>query len=565
MEYIGHVIEDGGSHAHLGMGTGHFFRALWGQDMSGIDVVLQQIRPQLDHFRFHSIGGNIGYHGEFFHYGLAKLGASLGHLDPKKKGRTMCEVFGAYGWSEGLKLMKWLLDHMLVNGVNCFVPHAFTMKDFPDPDCPPHFYARGMNPQFPYFRYLMEYCNRVSHLISGGKHIPCAAVLYTAEQEWMGEYIPFETAGRELTANQIDFEVLPEEYLLSVSVENGQLRWRNEQVQVLIIPGSRCISASLAGWLNQAAQNGLTIIFYGKRPDILEENADLSGDWNIQPDCLHKMPVCEKGELAQLLRKRGFYELEVGKKEPWLRYYHYSHEKGAFWLLFNESDTDEIHTRLEWRQVRPSACCWYDAWNNRLDVCEQDERDGIVLDLCPGEMKILYDSRESGTVRELPSIRQRGRGKKDKERGQSAVIKTEPDTWRLWTKEAGETQFSFRPEEGPGDFGRKHPYFSGTMRYEAEFTAAKAAPCILELGQVYETAHVWVNGHEAGVRVAPPYRFEIGDLLREGKNVLRIEVINTLVNRQRDFFSMTMPMEPSGLIGPVKLIMQTSQSAEENS
>ena len=74
-----------------------------------------------------------------------------------------------------------------------------------------------------------------------------------------------------------------------------------------------------------------------------------------------------------------------------------------------------------------------------------------------------------------------------------------------------------------------------------------------------------MNGHEAGVRVAPPYRFEIGDLLREGKNVLRIEVINTLVNRQRDFFSMTMPMEPSGLIGPVKLIMQTSQSAEENS
>ena len=62
--------------------------------------------------------------------------------------------------------MKWLLDHMLVNGINYFVPHAFSMKDFPDPDCPPHFYARGMNPQFPYFKNLMEYCNRVSHFIS---------------------------------------------------------------------------------------------------------------------------------------------------------------------------------------------------------------------------------------------------------------------------------------------------------------------------------------------------------------------------------------------------------------
>jgi hypothetical protein len=35
--------------------------------------------------------------GEFYHYTLGKLGSSFGHLDPKKKGRTMCELFGAYG------------------------------------------------------------------------------------------------------------------------------------------------------------------------------------------------------------------------------------------------------------------------------------------------------------------------------------------------------------------------------------------------------------------------------------------------------------------------------------
>mgnify|MGYP000396982990 FL=1 len=120
--------------------------------MAGIDVVLQQIRPGLDDCKFHSVGGNLGYHGELYHYALAKLAASLAHMDSKKKGRALCEVFGAYGWAEGLKLMKWLLDHMLVNGINYFVPHAFSMKDFPDPDCPPHFYARGMNPQFPYLK-----------------------------------------------------------------------------------------------------------------------------------------------------------------------------------------------------------------------------------------------------------------------------------------------------------------------------------------------------------------------------------------------------------------------------
>lgn len=80
----------------------------------------------------------------------------------------MCEVYGAYGWTEGLKLMKWLTDHMLVRGVNHFVPHAFTQKAFPEPDCPPHMYAGGQNPQYRYYGYLNRYINRISHLISGG-------------------------------------------------------------------------------------------------------------------------------------------------------------------------------------------------------------------------------------------------------------------------------------------------------------------------------------------------------------------------------------------------------------
>ena len=44
----------------------------------------------------------------------------------------MCEAFGAYGWNEGLKTMKWIADHLLVRGVNYIVPHAFDPKAFPD-------------------------------------------------------------------------------------------------------------------------------------------------------------------------------------------------------------------------------------------------------------------------------------------------------------------------------------------------------------------------------------------------------------------------------------------------
>ena len=58
----------------------------------------------------------------------------------------MCEIFGAYGWNTGVKTMKYLADHFLVQGLNYFVPHAFSPKAFPDPDCPPHFYAHGKIP-----------------------------------------------------------------------------------------------------------------------------------------------------------------------------------------------------------------------------------------------------------------------------------------------------------------------------------------------------------------------------------------------------------------------------------
>ena len=47
----------------------------------------QRIR-QLDDTGFYRMDGKELYYGEFFRHGLAKMGASLGHLDPKRKGRA---------------------------------------------------------------------------------------------------------------------------------------------------------------------------------------------------------------------------------------------------------------------------------------------------------------------------------------------------------------------------------------------------------------------------------------------------------------------------------------------
>ncbi len=544
VEYIGHVIEDGGTHSHLGLGTGHFFKALWGQDMSGIDVVLQQIRPQLDDFPFYSIGGTGFYHGELFHYGLAKMGVSLGHLDPKKQGRTVCEVFGAYGWAEGLKLMKWLLDHMLVRGVNYFVPHAFTMKEFPDPDCPPHFYARGRNPQYPYFKYLMEYTDRVSHLINGGRHAPTAALLYTAEQEWMGETRKFEKDARELTRGQIDFEVVPEEILLSEKLADGRLTVGQERVSALVVPGSKYISEALAEKCGQLAGQGFPVIFTERLPQVVTA----SGRTRELREYADGVFLTAAAELADTLRQKGCYAIKCSEYQPWLRYYHYLQPEGEFYLFFTENITQGLDTCLtlpayggeEW---------WYDPWTNHLEAAVQEPDGRLRLSLQPYEMRILYrgsvDRESYGDVIDAWSFADLSR--RQEIAGQD---------WELETLVSGGTDWVKEPA-ALGDLtahGRK-PYFSGTMRYTARFSwkGDEGAAVMLDLGEVYESAQVWINGKNAGVRVAPPYRFEVSKLVAEGVNRIEVLVTNTLAAQQRDYMSMTLPLEPAGLLGPVML------------
>ena len=545
VEYIGHVIEDDGRHAQLGLGTAHYFRALWGQDMAGIDVVLQQLRPELDDYPFHTVGGINTYNGEFFHYGLASLGVSLARLDPKKHGRTMCEVFGAYGWAEGLKQMKWILDHMLVRGVNHFVPHAFTMKDFPDPDCPPHFFARGNNPQYPYFRHLMEYTQRVCHLISGGKSMASAAILYTAEQEWAGDVIQFEKAARELSQACIGSVVIPADFLFQARISNGLLYPDDDPasgVPFLIISHSTWMPAGSADAVIRAANTGLRVLCYGgDLPRILAADGSVR---DFPSDLIELVP---EGCLAQSLLGHGARtSITMDGSTRFLRTYHYRHADAEFILFFNESAHETIQAAIQ-PGTAFGQVLRYDPWTNTLHRFEPKN----TLTLSPYELQVLVlcDPGHSA-LRLTASCRP--------PHSTPALLRLPECGWEIALCEAGTDTFIPVSHTALGDLSRHglYPYFSGTIRYQCTFhwsANADPADLVLSLGEVYETADVKLNGVPIGVRVAPPYCFSVGHALRPGTNVLEILVVNTLVHRLRDPLSMTMPMEPTGLIGPVTL------------
>ena len=131
--------------------------------------------------------------------------------------------------------------------------------------------------------------------------------------------------------------------------------------------------------------------------------------------------------------------------------------------------------------------------------------------------------------------------------------------WSVSTADAGSyPRFTpWRSLDAPANLCRPGllPDFSGTIAYETTFAAEGACGqgVFLDLGQVGETAEVWLNGRALGVRLGRPYVFDVSDCLRAGENRRRAEVTNTLVHELKDDFSRFMAQEPSGLIGPLTL------------
>ena len=122
--------------------------------------------------------------------------------------------------------------------------------------------------------------------------------------------------------------------------------------------------------------------------------------------------------------------------------------------------------------------------------------------------------------------------------------------------------------------------FAGTARYNLRFhlpDPGATEEYWLDLGDVRESARVKINGADTGVLFALPMRARVGRYLKKGDNTIEIEVTNLSANRIRDldirkvnwkimhdanivtpgykpFDASIWPLQPSGLLGPVRLI-----------
>ena len=530
--YIGHIIEDFNCHARMSSGAGHYFRALEGQDMAGIDIVLHQVMPGMAH-HIHNTSLSTGVSDPaFYHYVLGQLGASLAHQYPHMKGRAMCEEFGAYGWAEGCTMMKWITDFLLVRGINHFVPHAFS-PDYPDPDCPPHFGAEGHDPQFEGFTHLMKYTNKVSHLLYGGEHITSCAIFYHAEGEWMndkGGYMFTQVPAKALLDHHLCYDIICLEMLEKATVENGKLLVNGERYGALVIPYARVLPDALSAITEKLTEAGVPVLYCEGKP---VKPADMCGE------------VVWVANLADRIRELGLSDITVEGNCPLLRHYHVKRNDADVMMLFNE---DSINT------AKATVTLPVSGKFMRLRLIEDSifadaTDDGqITVELLPGQSEILVFG---SAAEELAHDHMHRLSEPMK-----TTILTPTYTIELADSEDLTAFYPYKTTDKLVNItsASEKPSFSGLMRYTFTLHLDEVpANAVLDLGRVGQTAKIIVNGTNAGIRITAPYACPISYLLQKGDNTITIEVANTLVGKVRDPFSHCMPITPSGLLGPVRL------------
>lgn len=566
VKVIGHIVEDNGVHARVGYGPGHYFRSMEGFDAAGIDVVYHVWPEYRDGF-FTTPFGYLD--AEFFYWGISKMASSAAHLDLSKKGLAMCEIFGAYGWQEGLKLMKWLTDHVCVRGINMLVPHAFSPK-YPDSDCPPHFYAKGKNPQWKYFRRWADYANRVCTLLRDGIHRATAGVLYHAEAEWGGDYQPFEKVVRALAEAQIDCDVLPADYLEridgtgetegkaqigQVKAADGKLWIGEEGYGAILVPYAQCLPEKLLYALNRIAEEGVPVVFVDGYP----EHVYYAEGIHALQEALYGNPrveACSLALLADWMKGRGLVDIRVEEGCPDLRFLHYEREEGSVYFFTNESKWKTVDTLIALKER--GGLVFYDAMEDtRFALSEERSgpEEGIVefrLVLEPYQSVFVVPGEPGGLAhRPIPIMDGEFLGSRRKRELREG--------WRISVQNEADR---FVPVEGLTELrdisaADLLPEYSGDIRYEISFVLEKGeAPgkTVLDLGEVYEISEVELNGRAVGNRICPPHIYELE--CAEGRNDLRVLVTNTFAKEKiGNVFDRAMPQEPSGLLGPVRIYL----------
>jgi hypothetical protein len=372
------------------------------------------------------------------------------------------------------------------------------------------------------------------------------------------------------------FDYISDDQVRRTKVENGALVTEGKATyRTILVPATNYMEVSTLKHLVKLAGEGATILFWKQMPgdvpgwsehisrkkELISLLKDIPADAQILLDeHLKKLldqvkisPESMVGEGLQFARR---------KMEDHTIYFiaNHSARKIDAWVgLASPCRSAQIMDPMTGR-------------TGRGNIRRTLDRPEIYLQMSPGETRILkIFQQEEPLGGDWPVFRSLGEPLEVKgswdiefiEGGPYLPGKYQTDVLESWT-----------------GFNLHHAQsFAGAARYtiDVDLSDMESDHFLLDLGDVRESARVWVNHKPAGVLVAHPFKLDISGLLKVGRNEISIEVTNLSANRIRDldlkgiewkkfydinivshlyesFDAAVWPLKPSGLLGPVKLI-----------
>lgn len=346
--------------------------------------------------------------------------------------------------------------------------------------------------------------------------------------------MPVEKPAKELTTHQISFDIVSRDYLNDAVISDGRYTINGQNLEVMVIPYGEAIPADTAEKLIEMEKSGVQVLFLKGRPKFFVGD----GKKGLAEEFFAIGSVVSLKELSSALQP--YQAVQPDKEQPYLVVGEYEKDGKHIFMFFNENIAETIDVMISVHAEGTGT--YFNAFDGSKHVLKCD-RDAIRLVLSPYESAIWIFGEEEAA--EDPKEYQWEDMELPKE---WKVTFADSFSYPVFSEPVNTKELCcIETLEGWEDK-------AGTVAYEAALELENVVEAAkLDLGTVYETAEVFVNGTSAGVRICAPYRYDLSGLLKQGSNEIRIEVTNTLGTKVRSGIDHYLPIEPFGVEGAVTL------------
>ncbi|HZW71664.1 MAG TPA: glycosyl hydrolase [Hanamia sp.] len=478
-------------------------------------------------------------------------------------------------WSYAPENLKPTSDLELASGLNRFVIHCSVHQ--PTDDKIP---GLGLGPFGQWFtrhetwaeeaKPWTTYLARSSYLLQQGKFVADVVYYYGEDNNitsLFGRKLPDVPGGY-----NYDF-INPDALIDLLSVKDGKLVTPSGMSYRLLVLDSNAIRMSLPVLkkIEKLVKGGAIIsgVEPQSAPSLSDDQAEFK---NIVNEIWHSgNPKVFTGrtieEVLNQINVVPDFEYSKPSSDTKLMYVHRTlPDREIYWVDNRKNNVEDLDATFRVSEKVPEL--WF-AETGKTEPLSYSIADGVTkvkLHMEPNDaLFIVFKDKATKTSVELPPVKVNelatvdGSWKVDfqKDRGAPATAKFEKLTSLTENTEAG------------------IKYFSGTATYTKTITVnpdwfIKNSQLWINLGDVKNLAEIFVNGKSLGVVWKQPFRVDATSALKPGSNTLVIKVTDLWVNRligdaqpgvtnkitytTIPFYKADSPLQPSGLLGPVKIM-----------